>query len=115
MDSESAKWTLNRLQAYVTQDEIKKGHIGDDIKTKCLILMEESGELAKALRVFLKMRIHNQTAKHNLADEFGDVLYLLIALANRSGINLAQALLEKIEKDDKKVYKAADGDEFTNN
>jgi NTP pyrophosphatase (non-canonical NTP hydrolase) len=115
MDSEPTPWTLDQLQSYVTAVEIRKGHICDNIKTKCLILMEELGELAKALRIFLKMRTHSLTAVHSLEDEFGDVLFLLIAIANRAGVNLTQALINKIEKDEEKIYKAADTHAPANN
>ena len=101
------KVTVTELQQRVTDAEIRKGHIGDDIKTKCFLLMEEVGEMTKAIRILLGMRIHSKTARHNLEDELGDVLFLLIAIANRAGIHPARALINKIEKDDLKVYKNA--------
>jgi NTP pyrophosphatase (non-canonical NTP hydrolase) len=97
--------TLCSLQEQVKSAEIRKGHIDDDIYVKNLILVEEFGELAKALRIHLRMRTHGNTARHNLEDEFGDVLYLVISIANRTGINLAKSLLCKIAKDEQKVYK----------
>jgi NTP pyrophosphatase (non-canonical NTP hydrolase) len=51
------------------------------------------------------MRTHEKTTRHNLEDEFGDVLYLVISIANRSGVNLSKSLLCKIAKDEQKVYK----------
>lgn len=96
--------TVSFLQEYVENAEIRKGHIDDSIKTKLMILVEEFGELAKALRIFKNMRVHADTARPNLSDEFGDVLYLVIALANRCNVDLAQALMKKIAKDEKKVY-----------
>ena len=101
-------YTLAFLQGFVKDTEERKGHINDSIKTKLMILIEEFGELAKALRIFLRMRIHDKTAKHNLSDEFGDVLFLVIAIANRCDINLTDALVDKINKDEKKVYKPAE-------
>ncbi len=101
------KVTLFELQKRVTEAEIRKGHIGDDIKTKCFLLMEEVGEMVKAIRIFIGMRIHSKTAKHNLEDELGDVLFLVIAIANRAGVNLVRALLNKIAKDEVKIYKNA--------
>ena len=99
--------TISDLQKRVTEAEIRKGHIGDDIKTKCFLLMEEVGEMVKAIRILIGMRIHSKTAKHNLEDELGDVLFLVLAIANRAGINPAKALISKIEKDDSKVYSNA--------
>lgn len=99
--------TISDLQKRVTEAEIRKGHIGDDIKTKCFLLMEEVGEMVKAIRILIGMKIHSKTAKHNLEDELGDVLFLVLAIANRAGINPAKALISKIEKDDSKVYSNA--------
>lgn len=103
--------TLYELQKYVTEAEIRKGHIGDDIKTKCFLLMEEIGEMVKAVRIFLGMKIHTKTEKFNLEDELADVLFYVIAIANRAGVDLTRALLNKIAKDESKVYKNASAED----
>jgi NTP pyrophosphatase (non-canonical NTP hydrolase) len=107
MNQEKNEYTLAYLQEHVKQAEIRKGHIGDSVVTKCFLLMEEVGEMCKAIRILIGMKIHSKTAKHNLEDELGDVLFLIIAIANRSGIKLDQALLNKIQKDEAKVYASA--------
>lgn len=99
--------SLKKLQKKVKKAEIRKGHISDDAVYKCFILMEELGEMAKALRIFLKKRTHSSTEKYELEDELADVLYLIIAIANRADIDLAEALINKIEKDEAKVYSPA--------
>jgi NTP pyrophosphatase (non-canonical NTP hydrolase) len=96
--------TLSDLQEIVRQAEIRKGHDSDDVIRKCFILMEEMGEMAKALRVFLNIKVHTTTEKFKLEDEIADVVYVVIAIANRCGIDIETALLAKIAKDDKKIY-----------
>lgn len=82
-----------------------------DIFKKWMLFSEESGELAKAIRVWLKLPTHDKTEMHNLEDEFGDVFYLLIMLANICEVDLLEALMNKIEKDKSKVYRVrSDGD-----
>ncbi|MEL6942618.1 MAG: MazG nucleotide pyrophosphohydrolase domain-containing protein, partial [Bacteroidota bacterium] len=37
-------------------------------------------------------------AKENLGDEFADVLFVLICLANQTGVNLTEALIKNLNK-----------------
>lgn len=101
--------TLRDLQLFVKDAEVRMGHINDTVQTKCFILTEEMGELYKAIRIKLNMRAHSKTEKFNLEDELADCLYLLIAIANRFNIDLAQALVNKIKKDNSKLYKTREG------
>lgn len=99
---------LSEIQNIIQETEKERGHDKDTIIYKIFLLMEELGELCKSIRVSLNYAIHGNTEKYNLEDEFGDVQFLLGAAANRLGIDLEKALLNKIEKDKKKVYKRAD-------
>ncbi len=63
------------------------------------ILMEEVGELAR----LLVRRYGEQSSKpsdtgKDLADEMADVLWVLIALANQTGVDLTDAFRKNIEK-----------------
>ena len=61
-------------------------------------LMEEVGELAR----LVSRRYGEQSAKPgepgDLADELADVLFVLICLANQTGVNLTQAFQRNLEK-----------------
>ena len=67
--------------------------------TNMAILTEEVGELARIMarkygdQSFKK----NETADH-LGDEMADVLWVLICLANQTGINLTEAFARNMEK-----------------
>jgi NTP pyrophosphatase (non-canonical NTP hydrolase) len=63
------------------------------------ILMEEVGELSRILvRKFGDQSFKNKEEEILLADEMADVLFVLICLANQTGIDLATALEKNIQK-----------------
>ena len=67
--------------------------------TNMAMLTEEVGELAR----IMARRIGEQSEKEsdkdkNLGDEMADILWVLICLANQTGINLEQSLEENIRK-----------------
>jgi len=63
------------------------------------ILMEEVGELARILvRKYGDQSFKNKEGEQLLADEMADVLFVLICLANQTGVDLSTALEKNIEK-----------------
>ena len=63
------------------------------------ILMEEVGELSRIMvRKFGDQSFKNKEEEVLLADEMADVLFVLICLANQTGIDLAAALEKNIQK-----------------
>ena len=71
--------------------------------TNTAILMEEVGEVARLMaRVYgeqsFKREEQEKTAKTDLADEMADVLFVLICLANQTGIDLTDALVKNLQK-----------------
>ena len=63
------------------------------------ILMEEVGELSRIMvRTYGQQSFKESDKKYELADEMADVLWVLICLANQTGVNLTEALHNNIEK-----------------
>ena len=63
------------------------------------ILMEETGELARLLvRRYGEQSFKESDKGKELADEMADVLWVLICLANQTGVNLTEALQKNFEK-----------------
>jgi NTP pyrophosphatase (non-canonical NTP hydrolase) len=63
------------------------------------ILMEEVGELSRIMvRKYGDQSFKNKEEELLLADEMADVLFVLICLANQTGIDLASALEKNILK-----------------
>jgi NTP pyrophosphatase (non-canonical NTP hydrolase) len=63
------------------------------------ILMEEVGELSRIMvRKFGDQSFKNKEDELLLADEMADILFVLICLANQTGVDLATALEKNILK-----------------
>ncbi|GAA4094021.1 nucleotide pyrophosphohydrolase [Mucilaginibacter panaciglaebae] len=67
--------------------------------TNTAILMEEVGEVARIMaRQYGEQSFKKSDLEVNLADEMADVLFVLICLANQTGIDLTDALQKNLEK-----------------
>ncbi len=67
--------------------------------TNMAVLTEEVGELARIIaRKYGDQSFKKSDVKYDLADEMADVLWVLICLANQTGVNLNDAFLKNIEK-----------------
>ena len=63
------------------------------------ILMEEVGELSRLMvRIYGEQSFKKTDTGKDLADEMADVLWVLICLANQTGVNLTEALQQNFEK-----------------
>ena len=63
------------------------------------ILMEEVGELSRLMvRKFGEQSFKQSDAGKELADEMADVLWVLMCLANQTGVDLTDALAKNLEK-----------------
>ena len=74
-----------------------------DEMTNTAILMEEVGEVAR----IMSRRYGEQSEKESdkgkdLGDELADVMFVLICLANQTGVNLEEALHKNLEKKTKR-------------
>jgi NTP pyrophosphatase (non-canonical NTP hydrolase) len=67
--------------------------------TNTAMLMEEVGEVARIMaRQYGEQSFKKSDMEVNLADEMADVLFVLICLANQTGIDLTEALQKNLEK-----------------
>jgi NTP pyrophosphatase (non-canonical NTP hydrolase) len=67
--------------------------------TNTAILMEEVGEVARIMaRQYGEQSFKKSDLEVNLADEMADVLFVLICLANQTGVDLTDALEKNMEK-----------------
>lgn len=72
--------------------------------TNMAILTEEVGELARVIsRTYGEQSFKESDKKHDLADEMADVLWVLMCMANQTGVNLTEAfeknMLKKTARD----------------
>lgn len=63
------------------------------------ILMEEVGELSRIMvRKYGEQSSKTTDAEKELADEMADIFWVLLCLANQTGVNLTDALIKNFEK-----------------
>jgi NTP pyrophosphatase (non-canonical NTP hydrolase) len=71
--------------------------------TNMAILTEEVGEVARIIaRKYGEQSFKEEERNIDIADEFADVLFVLICLANQTGVDLTEALKKNMEKKTKR-------------
>ena len=62
-------------------------------------LVEEVGEVARIIsRVYGDQSFKDSDKKYDLADELADVFFVLVCIANQTGIDLTEAVKKNMEK-----------------
>jgi NTP pyrophosphatase (non-canonical NTP hydrolase) len=63
------------------------------------VLMEEVGELSRIMvRIYGEQSFKESDKGKDIGDEMADILFVLICLANQTGVNLTEALQKNFEK-----------------
>jgi NTP pyrophosphatase (non-canonical NTP hydrolase) len=96
--------SLSDLQKYEKVTFAYRG-FDADVKDEFLMLVEEAGELAKALRKHNGVKMASDAPDQNVAHEVADVLWALMTICNLVGIDLEQAFRDKEEKNKQRVWK----------
>lgn len=66
--------------------------------TNMAVLTEEVGELARIMARKYGDQSFKEGEKQDLGDEMSDVLWVLMCLANQTGVDLTEALKKNLEK-----------------
>lgn len=91
--------TLSEAQAQVDQWIKTVGVRYFNELTNMTILMEEVGELARIMsRTYGEQSFKESDKGKDLGDEMADVLWVLICLANQTGVDLTEAMKKNFEK-----------------
>ena len=91
--------TLNEAQLQVDQWIKTTGVRYFNELTNLGILMEEVGELSRLMvRKYGEQSFKETDKGKELSDEMADVLWVLICLANQTGVDLTDALQKNFEK-----------------
>ena len=73
--------------------------------TNTAILTEEVGEVARIMARLYGEQSFKENEKTNLGDELADVLWVLICIANQTGVDLTEALEKNFDKKTKRDNK----------
>lgn len=90
--------TLPEIQRYVQKQVELRGFDKESIGESMLLLLEETGELAKAIRKAATNMSVDADKLHrysSVESEAADVFFVLLAVCNRMGVDLLAALREK--------------------
>lgn len=81
------------------------------------ILMEEVGELSRLMvRTYGDQSFKDNEDQKKLADEMADVLWVLLCLANQTGVDLTDALQKNIKKKSlRDIQRHKDNDKLRDN
>ena len=102
-DSSNEQLTLADAQAQVDEWIRDIGVRYFSELTNLAQLVEEVGELARIIsRQFGEQSYKPNAEKPDLADEMADVLFVLICLANQTGIDLTEAFQKNLQKKTKR-------------
>lgn len=67
--------------------------------TNMVLLTEEVGELARIVaRTYGEQSFKESDKDKKLADEMADILWVLVCLANQTGVNLTEAFQQNLQK-----------------
>ncbi len=97
--------SIREYQHYITDVLTQRGFIHQDVNTRFVLLAEEMGELAKALRKSNKERTCEGSSEFALREELADVFFVLLSIANKCDVDLSDAFAEKEEKNFKRVWR----------
>lgn len=96
--------TLEELQDYVRQYTEARGFTKDPT-VKFLKLVEEVGELSKALGSTVGMKSDATRNRGDVEEEIADTLFVLLGVAYTLNIDIADALQKKDAKNQKRKWK----------
>lgn len=90
--------TLEEAQAQVDQWIKQYGVRYFSELTNMAILTEEVGELARVMSRKYGDQSFKEGEKDNIGDELTDVLWVLLCIANQTGVDLTEAFARNLEK-----------------
>lgn len=91
--------TIRNAQSAVHEWIIKYGVRYFSELTNMALLTEEVGEVARIIaRKYGEQSSKSSESETDLADELADVLWVIICLANQTGVDLTEAFMKNMEK-----------------
>ena len=89
--------SLTQIQKYIHNMIIQRGFEEEDIKDEMILLTEEVGELAKAIRktIGLKMDISKENDKYDIKGEIADIFNYILSMCDTLNIDLFECWKQK--------------------
>lgn len=96
--------TLSEVQAYVAERTKERGFDNETTQDSFMLLVEEIGELAKALRPMHGIKSATDSTLGEVEHEIADVFWLLMCVCNGLDIDVETAVRSKEEKNLKRTW-----------
>jgi len=96
--------SLAGYQAYVRQVMQERGFDQETVSQKFMLLLEESGEFAKAARKRANLAQATDAAIEDCSDAAADILAVLLDICNQLNINLEQAFVNREDKNQTRTW-----------
>ena len=103
----SEESSLNQIQEYIKRVVELRGFASQPVQETMLLLLEETGELAKAIRkseTYMSVDVDKMENFETVESEVADIFFVLMAVCNQTGVNLLNALIEKEKKNCKRNW-----------
>lgn len=97
--------TLSELQKYYQQKAEERGFEKETAQETLLLMTEELGELARAIRKNIGLKIDNKEKIYAIEEELADIQNYLLHLSSILGINLEEAYWKKEAENDTRKWK----------
>lgn len=104
---QSTNLTLQEYQRLIRELAEARGFMGETVSEVFTLLVEEVGELAKAIRKANGQKVGAHSRQHNVAEEAADVFWLLVDVCNRLDVDLAKAFSDKELVNQQRTWEAA--------
>ena len=101
------KSSINEIQSYIKKVMEVRGFNKEKSSDKILLLVEEVGELAKAIRKNEKKLGIDKTKEYNyssIESEIADVFIVLLSICDILNIDLLKVFLDKEEENIKRIW-----------
>ena len=97
--------SLREIQDYVAKLEIERGFTQRSMGAQALKLVEEVGEICRAVDALEGQPQDPQGRVNDLGEEAADTLIMLISVINRAGVDLEEAFRRKEERNASRVWR----------
>ena len=103
---EFKKGTIKHLQEYSAEKIKERGFEDESLHERLLLLVEEVGELANAVRKISNMNVdQNREITNRVGEEVTDIINLIFAIGIKLNLDIEKEFIEKNTEVDKRVYK----------
>lgn len=96
---------LVELQNYYKEKAKKRGFADETAQDTLLLMTEELGELARAIRKKIGIKIDDKTKVYEIREELADMFIYILHLSNILGIDLEEAFWKKEDENNSRKWK----------